>query len=304
MATLRPSLGLFAPVGRPARPPSLTRATVFVRTVLTMASSVRDHDERRQAADVVGAPASLAPVARTPQASPVATATAPSSKAEGVFVVIAAYREAQVISEVVNGLRERWPNVVVVDDGSDDATAELAGEAGAFVLRHVINRGQGAALQTGIAYALRCGAEVVVTFDADGQHPSTAIDDLLAPIASGVAEVALGSRFLGHSQRIPWMRRCLIRAAVLFTRLSTGARVTDAHNGLRAFSRSAAATLNLRLDRMAHASEIIDQVLRAQLPYVEVPVAIEYTAYSRAKGQAGTAAFRILWDYMLSKVVS
>lgn len=266
-----------------------------------MGSDVRDHEWQPRGAS----PGQVHPAAAGDAAADAGClATTDVASVQSVFVVIAAYREASVVGGVVAAVRERWENVVVVDDGSDDSTAERAAQAGAFVLRHAINRGQGAALQTGIAYALQRGADVIVTFDADGQHPCGAIDTLVEPIGSGRAEVVFGSRFLGDAGRIPWTRRWLIRAAVWFTRASTGARVTDAHNGLRAFSRRAAATLNLRLDRMAHASEIIDQVLGAELPYLEVPVAVEYTAYSRAKGQSGTAAIRILWDYMLSKVVS
>ncbi len=221
-----------------------------------------------------------------------------------VWIVIAAYREGKVIATVVQELVALWPNVVVVDDGSDDDTRAQAAGAGATVLRHVINRGQGAALQTGIGYALSQGAAVVVTFDADGQHRPEAVERLLQPLRSGRADVVFGSRFLEDAAAVPWARRWLIRAAVAFTRLTTGAKVTDAHNGLRAFRRGVAQELELKLDRMAHASEIIDKVIASGAVYVEVPVAIRYTPYSRAKGQSGAAAFRILWDYMLSKVIS
>ncbi len=229
---------------------------------------------------------------------------APELAVADVCVVIAAYREGAVIADVVRELRANWPTVVVVDDGSDDETEQRAREAGAIVLRHVINRGQGAALQTGISYALRIGAQIIVTYDADGQHRAEAVEDLVRPIVSGQAEAVFGSRFIQDASDIPWARRCLLRAAVLFTRLTTGAHVTDAHNGLRAFDRRTAERVQLRLDRMAHASEIIDQLTSAGVKYVEVPVAVRYTAYSRAKGQSGAAALRILWDYMLSKVIS
>jgi glycosyltransferase involved in cell wall biosynthesis len=221
-----------------------------------------------------------------------------------VYIVIAAFRESQAVAEVVRGLREQWPRVVVVDDGSEDGTAQVAAEAGATVLRHVINRGQGAALQTGISHALHCGAKAIVTFDADGQHSVADIARLLEPILAGRVEVTLGSRFLGNSASVPFLRRVLLRAAVVFTRVFSGAQLTDAHNGLRAFSRRGAESLDIRLDRMAHASEIIDQIIDSGLAYEEVPVSVRYTPYSRAKGQTGGAALRIVWDYMLSKVVS
>lgn len=218
-----------------------------------------------------------------------------------VFIVIPAYNEAERIGRTVAEMRAEYPQVVVVDDGSSDATAAAAATAGAQVLRHVINRGQGAALQTGIEYALRRGAGFVVTFDADGQHDVADVAGLLSPILRGECDITLGSRFLGGAEGLPRTRRALLRAAVLFTRLISRVRLTDTHNGLRAFSRRAAAKLDITLDRMAHASEIIDQIRRSGLPFREVPVRIRYTAYSLAKGQSARGALRILFDYLLRR---
>lgn len=217
------------------------------------------------------------------------------------FIVIPAYNEARAIGSVIGELVSHWRHVVVVDDGSGDATAEVAREAGATVLRHVVNRGQGAALQTGIAYALERGAEYVVTFDSDGQHRVDDIPRMLEPIVSGRVEATLGSRFLGTTERMPLVRRIVLRGAVLFTRVASGANVTDTHNGLRAFSRRAAERLDIQLDRMAHASEIIDQIARAAISFEEVPVHVRYTDYSRAKGQSSTGAVRVLFDYLLGR---
>jgi len=223
---------------------------------------------------------------------------------KGTWVVIAAYCEQTMVARVVEEVRERFPNVVVVDDGSPDATAQRARDAGAQVLRHVINRGQGAALQTGIAWALERGAEIVVTFDADGQHEAGDLPRLVAPICAGDVDVVLGSRFLtGRPADIPTVRRLILSAGVLFTRLTSGLRLSDTHNGLRAFSRAAARQLDLRLDRMAHASELIDQVRRSGLPFAEVAVRIRYSDYSRAKGQSSGNAIRIALDYLVDRVL-
>lgn len=222
----------------------------------------------------------------------------------GTVVVIAAFNEGACIESVVEEVRQRYPFVLVVDDGSSDDTSSRASAAGAVVLRHAINRGQGAALQSGITFALQQSAEIIVTFDADGQHRPEDIDALLRPIREGTSEIALGSRFLEPRSRIPPGRRALLALAVLFTRVTSGVSLTDAHNGLRAFSRRAAQQLDLRLDRMAHASELIDQVRQSRLPYVEVPVEIRYTEYSMATGQRSSAAFRIVWDYLLSKLLT
>lgn len=220
---------------------------------------------------------------------------------DATFIIIPGYNEESVIGAVIFELVSSWPNVIVVDDGSRDATGAVAREAGATVLTHILNRGQGAALQTGIAYALRCNAQIVVTFDSDGQHRPEDVDRLVEPIIAGRAEVVLGSRFLGTTENMSWRRRMLLRAAIVFTRLSSGARVTDTHNGLRAFSRDAASRIRIELDRMAHASEIIDQIAARGLRFVEVPVHVRYSEYSRRKGQSGLGAFRVLFDYILGR---
>jgi glycosyltransferase involved in cell wall biosynthesis len=231
------------------------------------------------------------------------TRTAPNGELRGACAVIAAYNEGPAIREVVRGLVAAGVDVVVVDDGSADDTGERARRAGATVLRHELNRGQGAALQTGISYALARGAEIVVTFDADGQHAVDDLPRLIAPLRAGTAEIALGSRFLEGGREVPRSRRALLRAAVAFTRVASGVRLTDAHNGLRAFSRRAAARLDLKLDRMAHASEIVDQIRRSGLPFVEVPVRVRYTEYSRRKGQSSIAALKIAADYLLGRLL-
>lgn len=221
---------------------------------------------------------------------------------ETVWIVIAAYNEAACIEEVVRAVRVGYPHVVVVDDGSRDDTAERARRAGARVLRHAVNRGQGAALQTGITFALRRGAAYVVTYDADGQHRPEDISALLAPIVAGRCDITLGSRFLGGAVNLPRSRRLLLKGAVWFTRLVNRVALTDAHNGLRAFSRRAAERLNITQDRMAHASELIDQVRESGLRFEEVPVEIRYTAYSLAKGQSPRGALQILFHYLVGRV--
>jgi glycosyltransferase involved in cell wall biosynthesis len=218
-----------------------------------------------------------------------------------IHVVIPAYNEAEAVGPVVAELVARGHRTIVVDDGSRDGTADAARRNGAVVLRHSVNRGQGAALQTGIAYALRRGADVIVTFDSDGQHAAEDVDALVAPLLAGRADVVLGSRFRGSTEGMTAVRRLILRCAVLFTRYASGARVTDTHNGLRAFTRAAAARLDIRLDRMAHASEILDQIVQHRLRYEEVPVHVRYTAYSRRKGQTSLAALRILADYVLGR---
>jgi glycosyltransferase involved in cell wall biosynthesis len=214
----------------------------------------------------------------------------------GVWVVIAAYNEARALGRVLAGLAGLPYRILVIDDGSTDASAEIAARGGAEVIRHPINLGQGAALQTGIDYALMRGATHVVTFDADGQHRPEDIAVLLAALRAHDAEFALGSRFRGAALDLPPLRRLMLRAATSFTRLTTGLDVTDAHNGLRAMTRHGATRIRLRQNRMAHASEILHQIAASGLAYVEAPVTIRYSRYSLAKGQRASEFVAVLLD--------
>ena len=211
-------------------------------------------------------------------------------------VVIAAYNEATMIGRVVTEVRRAGYRVVVVDDGSKDATAQVARAAGATVIQHPFNLGQGAALQSGIDLALASGAEVIVTFDADGQHGAADISRLAEALDEENADFVLGSRFLEASSNIPPMRRLLLKAATVFTRVTTGLRLTDAHNGLRAMTRRGAGAIRLRQNRMAHASELLAQIGASGLHYVERPVTIHYSDYSIAKGQKTSDSVVILLD--------
>lgn len=219
-----------------------------------------------------------------------------NSEALQAWVVITAYNEASVIGGVVADVTRAGYRTVVVDDGSTDATGAAATESGGVVVRHPINLGQGAALQTGIEFALRNDADVIVTFDADGQHRIADIVAMTDALDKHDADFALGSRFLGKSLNQPPSRRILLKAATFFTRLTTGMNITDTHNGLRAITRRGASRINLRQNRMAHASEILHQIAATGLKYVEVPVTIEYSAYSLAKGQKLVDALMILID--------
>jgi polyprenyl-phospho-N-acetylgalactosaminyl synthase len=226
----------------------------------------------------------------------------PNVRETSIWVVVAAYNEAVVISRVLADLIARRYNVVVVDDGSRDATGEIAAGMGAWVVTHPVNLGQGAALQTGIRLALARGASHIATFDADGQHRAADIARLIDALEETGADFALGSRFLGQSVGMPASRRWLLRAATAFTRLTTGLKVTDTHNGLRAMTRRGASRIALRQNRMAHASELLEQIARSHLAYVEVPVTIDYSRYSLAKGQRLADTLMILLDLSAQKL--
>ena len=220
-----------------------------------------------------------------------------------IFIVVPAYNEGRRLAAVLDELSRTFHHVVVVDDGSTDRTTEVARHHGCFVLRHSFNRGQGAALQTGITFALREGADAVVTFDADGQHQTADLAALLEPVLSGRADVALGNRFASRQSNVPGFRKAVLQLGRVFTFLTSGVRVGDCHNGYRAFSRTGALALSLKQDRMAHASEIYDQIRNAGLVYEEVPVTIRYSAETLAKGQKLSNSVSVLFHYLYGKIV-
>lgn len=218
-------------------------------------------------------------------------------------IVIAAYNEEGSVGEVIKDLHKHgYKDVIVVDDGSKDRTGEEAQEAGATVLRHIINRGQGAALQTGISHALHEKADIIVTFDADGQHKAKDIKRLLAPIVQGKADVCLGSRFLKDTTNAPFMRRVILKGGALSMRLFYGLRLTDSHNGFRAFSRKAAERVRIKSDGMEHASEIIEQIADNRLIYKEIPNTITYSEATLAKGQGNGNAIPIMTKMIIGKL--
>ena len=224
------------------------------------------------------------------------------TRSPSVYVVIPAYKEMARIGNTLASLDREKYTVVVVDDGSPDQTGAIAYNADVWVIRHPINRGQGAALKTGIDFAVAQGADFIVTFDADGQHDPRDIPALLKPLFEGQADIALGSRFIGTTINMPWSRYLTLKLAVLFTRIVSQIQVSDTHNGFRAMTRSAAAALVLLQDRMAHASEILDEIQRLRLRYVEVPVTIRYSQDTMEKGQSSLAAVRIAWQFLVGRL--
>jgi glycosyltransferase involved in cell wall biosynthesis len=221
---------------------------------------------------------------------------------KNIWIVIPAFNEGEVIREVIGELHKQYKNIILVDDCSDDTTGAAAGESGAVVLRHPINLGQGAALQTGLKYAVSQGADYVVTFDADGQHRVEDIAVLLSVQKQTNADIVVGSRFLGGTQNLPALKKIVLKLAVQFTRLTSGLELTDAHNGLRLFTGHAAKVTKIRQNRMAHASEIIDQIQGLGLKVAEAPVTIIYTEYSIRKGQKLSNAFNILAELFVGRI--
>jgi len=221
-----------------------------------------------------------------------------------VCVVIPMFNESAVIADVIAGLLKEFPIVVCVDDGSSDDCADVARAAGARVVTHPVNLGQGAALQTGLEHGLRLrpSCTYFLTFDADGQHRVADAVAMVEAARRGEADVILGSRFLDAQTTMTASRRLLLKGAVAFTRITTGLRLTDAHNGLRVFTRPVAEMIDIRLHGMAHASELLGLVAHSGCTWKEVPVTIDYTEYSMAKGQSGVNAVNIVLDLLQGRL--
>ena len=217
------------------------------------------------------------------------------------WIIIPAFNEASVISDVVADVRSVFDNVVCVDDGSRDDTAENAWRAGAHVVRHPVNLGQGAAIQTGVEYArAQPGARVFATFDADGQHRVADVVRMIDRLVRENLDIVVGTRFAGSvPKNMPPLKRLALPVIAKLSRTSRQLGLTDAHNGLRVFNRTVADGLNLTMNGMAHASEIVVLVIENDWRIAEEPVEILYTDYSMSKGQPLVNGVNIIFDGLL-----
>lgn len=217
-----------------------------------------------------------------------------------IFCIIPALNEKNNISAVVRSVMPCVTTVIVVDDGSRDDTGKLAQEAGASVLRHFINRGQGAALLTGTEYAISQGADIIIHFDADGQFLPQDIATVTKPIIDGEAEIVFGSRFLDNTTKMPFIKkRVIMPLARLVNRLFLGVELTDPQSGFRAFSRKAYQRLAWQQAGMAHASEILALSIRSGLPIREVPITVIYHQF----GQKFSGGIKILKELFFGKLI-
>ncbi len=215
------------------------------------------------------------------------------------WVVVPMYNEAAVVGGVVRDLVAEFGYVVCVDDGSSDHSAQAALEAGAHVITHPINLGQGASLQTGIDYALLDPEMTeVLTFDADGQHQIDDARAMVERVRNDNLAIVTGSRFLDERTQLGFLKRVTLRTAARVSRLTTGKSLTDAHNGLRVLRRDALERIRITQNRMAHASELVDLLADTGLPWEEHPTHIVYTDYSRSKGQSLLNGVNILVDLL------
>lgn len=201
-----------------------------------------------------------------------------------IYIVLPAFREEKAIEKVIKDVKaEGYNNIIVVDDGSSDKTYQKAKNSGVITLRHPVNRGKGAATQTGIDAAVLLGADYIVTMDSDGQHNPKEIKDLLDPLFNNEADVVIGSRMLNHKE-MPKSRRIMNIVANIVTYIFFGVYVSDSQSGFRAYTRDALKDVKTKLDRYEFESEMLGQVKNTRIE--EVPIEVIYTehSYNKYKG--------------------
>ncbi|NLA43293.1 glycosyltransferase family 2 protein [Candidatus Saccharibacteria bacterium] len=222
---------------------------------------------------------------------------------KNVAFIIPVYNEGSVIKKVIEDVLKECKTVVCVNDGSRDNSLDEIKKTSALYVDHPINMGQGAALQTGIEFARKLkGIDYFVTFDADGQHRISDVKDMLSTIRKEKVDMVLGSRFLGSTVNMPKIKHFILKLAIRFSNATSGVKLTDTHNGLRVFNKHVADTIQITIPDMAHASEILEIVKKNKYSYTEIPVTIEYSDYSRSKGQSVINAINIAFDTLLRKV--
>jgi glycosyltransferase involved in cell wall biosynthesis len=224
---------------------------------------------------------------------------------EKIFIIIPAYNETEVITETVKPLLAKGYEVVVIDDGSRTSIEQYLKGTGVHFLKHDINLGQGAALQTGMDFAKQFEPDFVVHYDADGQHSAADIGRFIELLKERKVDILLGSRFLEQEtiELVPAKRRMLLRFARFVNWVFTGLFLTDAHNGFRAMRGSVLSRLVITENRMAHATEVLRIIKRNKISYSEASTKIHYTEYSMQKGQKASASVNILIDLIIHRFI-
>ncbi|GAA3515863.1 glycosyltransferase family 2 protein [Corynebacterium pilbarense] len=219
------------------------------------------------------------------------------------WLIVPCYNEGTVIFDVLTNARETFPNIVGVNDGSADDSAAQIRAAGAHLVDHPVNLGQGAAIQTGVEYArAQPGAKYFVTFDADGQHQVKDVMRMIERLRTEPLDIIVGTRFAGQeNSQVPWIKRAVLKTVVMLSPRTKKLGLTDAHNGLRAFNRTVAEEMNIRMNGMSHASEIVSMIDKHGWRVDEEPVDILYTEYSMSKGQSLINGVNILADGLVAR---
>jgi len=220
---------------------------------------------------------------------------------KNIFCIIPAYNEEKRIIKTINDVKKYINNIVVIDDCSTDKTYKLAKQQNITVLKHIINRDQGAALQTGNEYALKNNADIIVHFDADGQFLASEINDMIKPIINENYDVVLGSRFLGKKSNMPWFKKNIIfPLARIVNKIFFNINLTDPQSGFRALSKNALKKIKIEQDGKAHCSEILHKIFKYNLKVKEVPITVVYHHF----GQKFSGGITIIKDIIFAKLLN
>ena len=225
------------------------------------------------------------------------------SNNNSIFVIIPCYNEAKVVRQTVTEVLDKGYSVVIVDDCSKDGSKKQLVGLPIYYIRHKVNMGQGAALQTGIDFAKKKGAKYFVTFDADGQHDSDDIAGMVEYLEKNNADIIFGSRFLpGAKTNVSRSRSFALNFGRYINYFVSGIMLSDSFNGLRLLSKNAVEKIRVRENRMTHPVEILMLTASKKLKYAEYPVRIHYSDYSRAKGIKNKDGIKILFEILLYKI--
>lgn len=219
-----------------------------------------------------------------------------------ILIGIPAYNEEQMIGEVIRSLfiiiKKIGLDILVVNDGSTDNTSAIASAQKVTVINHLLNRGLGGALKTIFAYAKVNGYDVLLTFDADGQHEAKDIPKLIDPIIKNRADVVIGTRWK-NLKKTPFSRFVVNQFANIITYLLFGIWTTDSQSGFRSFNKKAIQKIHLETDGMEVSSEFFREIFRNKLRFVEVSTDVIYTTYSTTKGQKLSNAVNVSFQLLL-----
>jgi glycosyltransferase involved in cell wall biosynthesis len=216
-----------------------------------------------------------------------------------ILCIIPAYNEEKNIAKTVKSAKKYINDILVVNDGSEDETKKLAQASGAHVISHIINRGQGASLETGNEYARRHKYDIVVHFDADGQFLAEEIPDILKPIIEEAYSISFGSRFLYKKSSIPWLKKHIImRLAKAINYIFLGVKTSDPQSGFRAMDKIALEKIKIENDGMAHCSEILAKTYKYNFVFKEVPITVIYNEFGQSLG----SGFKTIKDLLINKI--
>ncbi len=218
-----------------------------------------------------------------------------------VYVMLPAFNEEAVIYDVIRKIVALgFPNILVIDDGSTDDTPHLAEDAGAQIVQHMVNRGAGAACQTGIELARRKGWNYIVFMDADGQHCAKDLDAMIGKMSATDCDLVIGSRFITRSKDMPPTRVVFNGIANLMTSIFCKKKYSDSQSGFRLLNRKAIEQINLRIDGFGFCSEMLIIADRLEFNVEEIPIHVNYSSYSISKGQdfqvGINTALNFLWS--------